>query len=205
MNFVLFMMMHAFSSIWYVNTQTKIPIIYIDSLDGCILYMIFDNQMEKIIFMIGLFPSCVCTWNIQYYLYELLTTSYVHYYMYVYVPAKRSLLHILSALDCQKTRIKAASDQEASMWPAQNTKQSLKNRWHICINVVVRNIQTVVGDIQIHLGLNAILQIRNPSTMYVLLSLAPHICIYSRSEKYSWSRDNHLINTKYLVPQQYQI
>ena len=68
--------------------------------------MIFDNQMEKI-FMIGLFPSCM-------YLEYLVLLIWITYYILcaLYVP-KRSLLHILSALDCQKTRIKA--DQEASM------------------------------------------------------------------------------------------
>ena len=71
--------------------------------------MIFDNQMEKI-FMIGLFPSCV-------YVLWIFSTTYMNYLhpssMCIICTKKRSLLHILSALDCQKTRIKA--DQEASM------------------------------------------------------------------------------------------
>ena len=107
------------------SIQTKIPIIYIDSLvDGCmILYMIFDNQMEKI-FMIGLFPSCV-------YVLWIFSTTYMNYLhpssMCIICTKKRSLLHILSALDCQKTRIKAA-------WPRRsiNGLHRIPNRaWRI--------------------------------------------------------------------------
>ena len=84
--------------------------------------MIFDNQMEKI-FMIGLFPSCV------YVLWIFSTTymNYLHPSMCIICTKKRSLLHILSALDCQKTRIKAA-------WPRRsiNGLHRIPNRaWRI--------------------------------------------------------------------------
>ena len=95
-------------------------------------------------------------------------------------------------------------------WPAQNTKQSLKNRWHICINVVVRNIQTVVGDIQIHLG-QCNLANQKSLQYYVLLSLAlnvgTYVCIlYSTYENcIQLVPSHHPINKKSVIQKMFNI
>ena len=66
---------------------------------------------------------------------------------------------------CQKPESNKTG-QETLVWcSAQNTKQSLKNRWHICINVVVRNVQTRTWRHTDPSWSNAILQIKNPSLL----------------------------------------
>ena len=92
------------------STQTKIPIIYIDSLDGCmILYMIFDNQMEKI-FMIGLFPSCM-------YLEYLVLLIWITYYILcaLYVPKREVYFIYYQLWIAKKPESRLPDQEEASM------------------------------------------------------------------------------------------